>query len=333
MPFQYQLIDAKNSDELKSISANCSSTDDFRSKLNQVIRRLMKRGDWYGTEQIVEFCTNGCNVTWPRWVGTVEAVRFGRGHAGHVFNNWYRFIGPHHHHGDFHSDVVLSDAGTAPTYNDITGTTGRLLRYNVVKAHDIGKKITIYGKQYGNQPLQEQDPPTGNWIAGMTLTAANPYGTNTTLVTEISAITREATEGMAYLYEYDPVTGTVIDLAQFEPNETNPRYRRSCITNQGHGHCHTDANGIRWTKVEALIKLEFIPLVNDRDFLIVDDLDALKLGIQAIQLEESNDDQLAEAKWLKAIRELNFRDRDKFPDQTTPVKVMAMSGHRIRSLS
>src|ERR1035437_2484499 len=121
-------------------------------------------------------------------------------------NNWYRYIGAHDHHSDFHSDVVLEDAGTAPCYNDVSGTSGKLIRYNVVQAADIGKKITLFGKRYGAQPLQENDPISGLLVNGLTISAANPYGTDATMVTQIDAITREATVGMAYLYEYDPVT-------------------------------------------------------------------------------------------------------------------------------
>jgi hypothetical protein len=331
MPFQFTVADAKNSGALKSIAGVCSNSNAFLDLVNEVIRRLLKRGDWFGTTQVVEFCTTGCNITWPRWVGTIEGVRFGHSKPGHVFNNWYRFIGAHHRHSDFNSDVVLEDAGTAPCYNDVSGTTGKLIRYNVVQAADLGKKITLFGKRYGGQPLQENDPVTGLVVNGLTIAAANPYGTDATMVTQIEAITREATVGMAYLYEYDPVTQVVRDLARFDPNETNPRYRRSCIANAIHAHAHRDSNGVCWRQVEALIKLEFQAVVNDRDFLLIDDFDAIKLGIQAVKLEEANDDSQAEVKWLKAIRELNFRDRDKLPDDSTPVRVIAMDGHRIHN--
>jgi hypothetical protein len=330
MPFTLQLADAKNDETIKNISSNCPNSAAFIALVNTAIRRLLKRGDWYGTTQVVEFCTRGCEITWPNWAGTIEGVRFQHDKPGHVFNNWYRFTGAHHVHSEWRSDVVLEDAGTAPCYNDITGTTGKQIRYNVVKLADIGKKITIYGKKYGGQPLQEQNPVTGQWIDGLTITAASPYGTDATLVTQIDSVTREATSGMAYLYSYDPTTTDVVDLAQYQPNETNPRYRRSCIHNAPHGR--PDANGICWRRIEALIKLEFIPLVNDRDFLLIDDFDALAFMIQAIKAEQAQDNPTAEAFILKAIRELNFRDRDKFPDQTTPIQVVAMSGRRIRSL-
>lgn len=333
MPFQYTLGDARNSRPLKNISGVCSTSDQFRDLINESIRRLLKRGDWWGTTQVVEFCVNGCHITWPRWVGTVEGVRFGEHRAGHVFNNWYRFVGPHHHHMGWRSDAVLEDAGTAPCYNEISATdptapAGKLIRYNVVKPADLGKKITLFGRQFGAQPLQEQDANLV-WQPGLTIAAATPFGTNATLITKIDGITREATQGMSYLYEYDPVTQVVRDLARFDPNETNPRYRRSCIVNAHHARSHKDLNGICWRNVEALIKFQFIEVVNDRDFLLIDDFDALKFMIQAIKKEEAGFTAEAEALILKAIRELNFTDREKLPDDTTPVRVQALQGHRI----
>lgn len=330
MPFQFQLQDAINSIPLKNISGTCSNSAQFLSYMNEATRRLLKRGDWYGSEQVVEFCTNGCSITWPHWVGTILGVRFGESRSGHVFNNWYRFVGSRHHHGGFRSDTVLEDAGASPCYNDIVDNTGKLIRYNVVQPTDIGKTITIYGTQYGGQPLREQDA-NGIWSPGMTITAANPYGTSPVLVTKIDSITRQPTDGMGYLYQYDPVTQVVIDMARFEPNETNPRYRRSCMINAHHSNCKVDANGIKWRKVEAIIKLGYVPLVNNRDFLLIDDFDALKFMIQAIRSEEKEDNNAAEAFILKAIRELNFRDRDKQPDETTPVRVTATQGHTIRN--
>lgn len=330
MPFEFTLGDARISRPLKNIAGVCGGSDQFRDLVNESTRRLLKRGDWYGSTQVVEFCVTGCNITWPRWVGTIEGVRFGEHRAGHVFNNWYRFIGPHQHHMGWRSDAVLEDAGTAPTFNDVSADTGKLIRYNVVKSNDLGKKITLFGKQLGAQPLQEQDA-NSVWIPGLSIAAANPFGTNATMVTGIEAITREATEGMSYLYEYDPVTQALRMLARFDPNETNPRYRRSCITNTHFANCHRDANGIQWRRIEAIIKFAYIPVVNDRDFLLIDDFDALKFMIQAIRAEEASDNTTAEQFILKAVRELNFRDREKLPDDTTPVRVQSMQGSCIRN--
>jgi hypothetical protein len=312
-------MDAKESLALKAAANVCPSSAAFISLINEAQRRLMRRGSWFDLEQVVSFCVSGCVIAWPRWVGTVLGVRFGKCwiQTPSIYNNYWSFMGPHPRGENFRGNTIIQDANLGPCANEVSGTTGKVIRYYVVHKADVGKTITLFGNRYGNQPLQEKT--AGIWQNGITIAAASPFGTNAALVTRIEAITRQPTAGMAYLYEYDPDTGLMRDLAVFEPNETNPRNRRSRIANAPHGT--KDANGICWTTVEALIKLQFIPVANDRDFLMIDNFDALKFMIQAIKAEESNDDQGAEVKIAKAIRELNFDLDDKLPKKQVPVNM------------
>ena len=66
-------------------------------------------------------------------------------------------------------------------------------------------------------------------------------------------------------------------------------------------------------------------------FLLIDNFDALKFMIQAITAEAANDDQTAEIKISKAIRELNFELRDKNADDQMPVRVNSVIGRKIKN--
>jgi hypothetical protein len=79
------------------------------------------------------------------------------------------------------------------------------------------------------------------------------------------------------------------------------------------------------------VKLEFVPVSNDRDFLLIDNFDAIKFMIQAIKFEEANDDQNAEIKITKAIRELNMESSDKNPDEQTAIRV-SLTGSTLRNM-
>lgn len=325
MAFTKQVSDARAS-SIRNISGTCTDSAEFLQRLNDVSRMLLKRGGWVGSEILARFCIHNCRITYPNWVGTVLGLRFRRGRGVIPINNWAAIVGPYSSCCNFPwaSEVTVRDENNAPCYNEITGTTGKYVRYHIVKAQDVGKTITIYGFQYGGQPLQELDSD-GNWRMGLTITAASPYAQTTVLITKITSVTREATQGMSYLYEVNPTSGDLIDLAKYEPNETNPSYRRHLIQNVGSVPYYTDANDRRIQTVDALIKLNFIPLVNDNDFLILDDLDALKLGFQAVAASEANDDVLAESKWTLAVRELNFDIRDKNPANQTVIRVNSIS--------
>ena len=318
MSFTKQLSDAKASYEIRSVASACPDSADFLSLVNAVTERLMDIGNFWNTEWLMRLCISSCEVTWPRSVGTVLAVRFCRHNQTPIHNLWWEIIGTGNC-GGFGPGIGLRDGNPAPTYNKVSGTQGKLIRYYPVKNVDIGKTITLYGKKYGGQPLMEF--VDGAWRQGITLTAAAPFGTTTVLVTEITSVVREASAGPMYLYEYDASTDLLRDLAYYEPNETNPRYRTSIIGNSCAIPFCTDDNGAKTARLEAVVKLNYQPLVNDNDFLLIDSYAALKLGIQAIRLEEANDDAGALAKWMAAVAVLNQRTRNKQPELQTAIRL------------
>lgn len=320
--FKCQVCDAKKDVGIRKISGVSPDSDEFLALLNEVEKALMIRGGWFDTEQRFTFCVTGCHVVWPEFVGTILGVRFCGGDVV-MQNNWYSFSG-HGRSGFFgegtgyngglgfhhnRSQVVMEQANNRPCYNDVSGVSGKQVRYYIVNPNDIGKKITIYGRKFGGQPLQES--VNGTTQNGVTIVAANPFSATADFVTEIQSIVREPTQGMGYLYEYDPNDGSMRDIAAFRPGETNPRYRASRILNIPR---NSGINGCCTTKVEALVKMQFVELTNDRDFIPVDNLRAVKLGIQAVRLEESGDDVAAVTKWTLAIKELNMEMQDKSPD-------------------
>ena len=353
MPYQTQLKDAKASGPLRTVAGVCPNSDSFRDLVNEVQERLWRRGNWWDSAWTMTLCLHSGCVTWPRWAGTVLGIRLPNNPTV-MQNRWFSITGRGYNQGnsrggsgwgggtgwgmfyDAYSqsrpDNVVIDAGTAPTFNDIKGNTGKLIRYYARNRADLGKTIKIYGLAYGNQPLQEK--VNGIWEPGITITAAAPFGTHPTLVTKIESITREATTGMTYLFSYDSTTQVLLDLGQYEPSETNPRYRRSQI--QGYGNNRQCGQAIpvddtttqerEEVQIEALVKLQFIPAISDNDFLFIDIMPALKLGIQAVKLEEMNQDDKARVKWLEALDEMNMEDRDKVPQSQTVVVESVIGG-------
>lgn len=345
MAYQYQLSDLKRS-SVRTIAGVCVDSPEFIQLANEVQRRLMRRGDWFDTDWLMRICVYNRCVTWPRYVGAIRAARPCGDVDADIKNGWYSIIGgatslgksygmggyEYGNYDWFGGGVTFVDKPRVPTYNQVSGSTGKLLRYYVKYRADIGKTITIYGTQFGGEPLRHRDA-NNNWVDGLVLTAAAPFGTSTTLVTRIDSVVREATQGEGRLYEYDATTDLLRDLAYYEPNETNPRYRASVIDNWcGMNGCleTTTVDGTDYQRrknvIEVLFKLQHFELVNDNDFLVIDNFDAFKLGFQAIKLEEMNDDANAEVKWRKAVRELNMELSDKNPDDQIPVAVNVVNG-------
>jgi hypothetical protein len=329
MAFQYQLADAKRDPAIQAVAGACPNSADFINLVNMATRRLWKRGNFFETEWLLDLCVDSCVITWPRIVATVLGVRFSDRQPSQMRNSWWNIIGPWHCGcGEWCSNLLIKDINTGPTNREIADNTGKLIRYYITKDADVGKTITLYGRKYGNEPLQEKDS-NGNWQMGLTITAAKPFATTTVLVTKIESVVRQATSGTARLYEYNATTDTLIDLATYWPNETNPRYRRSKVENWASIPICEDDNGRKNRHLQALIKLNYEPLVNDNDFLLIDDFDALALAIQAVKLEQANNVAESEAMWTKAIRELNFMDRNKNPGFKTSIRNLSMGSTRI----
>ena len=359
--YEKTLADARADLGLKQISGVRSTSDQFVAILNEVQQSLANRGGWFDLEQRIAFKIRGTHLVWPQFVGTVLAVRFCGGLAT-MSNQWFSFLNnggsgawraDYGYGGSYgvngfgngygagygsgsgwlgngsgtgKNGVVIEDDGTRPIYQEIANQTGMLIRYQVVNKNDYGKKITLFGTQYGNQPLQEPDPVTGETVNGLTLTAQKPYAQSTQFITNITSITREATEGPTYLYGYDPALDIQLDLGMYLPNETNPRWRASRIVNMprrinGPNTQQTCASNECLCTIEALVKCKLLPVVAERDFLPISNFRAIKLGIQAVLLEQSNNDPAANVKWLEAVAELNREQGDKQPARNAPIRV------------
>ena len=338
--YQYTLEDARNSQRIKDVARGCSTSDEYADKINSVTRMLMKRGNWWETEVLVRLCVHSCQIVWPRYVGTVTGIRFCCFGQMQIQNGWYSILGPMSSAGfaagyGAYSGIgyggwiapTMFDGDTSPVHTQITGNTGKYIRYNVVKATDYGKTIRIYGTKLGGQPLQEK--VNGVWQMGITLTAASPFAQSAVLVTRIDQVVRERTEGMTYLYQYDPVALKQLQLAVYEPNDTNPQFRKSLVTGFNQIRGNEDENGQKTWTCDAMVKLQYFPVVNDRDFLFIGDFDALAYGIQALNFDNDNNAAQAEAYFTKAIRELNFESRDKNPGQNFVVKARFMGSQTV----
>ena len=332
MAYQFTLADAKRS-SLRDVSAACPDSQQFIDLVNKAQRKILKRGEWFGTEFLYRFSVNGIFIVWPRFVKTIYGVRFCEcchdNRPASIFNNHFNYVGPHIHRHGFHSTALIEDANPVPCYNEVSSNTGKYVQYYVVKRNDVvnQKTIRLYGSEYGGQELREQ--VSGVWVPGITLTAAAPFSETTKLITRISSVIRDPTEGAAYLFERDPATGLLRDLASYQPDETNPQYKRSkivaCPLDLNQGNCNFF--------FEALVKLRFVPVNSDRDFLLIDDFDALEYAIQSIKAEQAGDNTTGEIFMTKAIREMNMTDRENLPDDQVPVRVNVFAGgHRVTSL-
>ena len=197
MAYTKQLLDLRSNSGIRDVSGVCHDSAKFADQVNAVTERLCNRGNWWQTEVLLRLCFQGCHIVWPRIVGTVLGVKFCHGSSVQIKNNWWAVVGSSG--CGWCGDAVMRDDGTRPCYNEVSGNTGKYIRYHIANNKDIGKTIKLFGFKYGNQPLQEQDL-NGNWQMGLTLTTTQTGAQTTELVTRITNIVRQPTQGRTWLY-------------------------------------------------------------------------------------------------------------------------------------
>lgn len=324
-------LDVKQS-SIVNVAGKCADSTEFAQIINEATRRLLRRGDWVGTVTPIQVCSRrGCFVM-PRYVQSIRNLAL-CGEPLPVGNLWYRFItaegcrgfqlGSSWMHGTNISGALHAN-GQSCCYSDIYGD-GWTVRAYPTTQDDVGKTVTIFGIDNGNQPLRTNNL-NGTWSDGWTDALVAPFVTLGTIanspggtyVRRIDRVIKEVTQGQVLLYAYNATTGELVDLAVYDPGETSPTYTRYSL----HVNMPDIAGGCSCSScstvhsIVALVKLRFIPVKFDSDLVIIDNLDMLKEMVQSIKFREQGDLQTALAFEASAVREGNRELEDNFPDDT-----------------
>jgi len=327
------LLDAKNS-RLLQISQSCADSNEFLSLVNDATEMLMRRGSFWGTVQRVQVCTRSGCIVWPRYVGTPLAISVCNNPIP-TWNNWWSFLpmsNPNWCDGAFAfspngsctgSIVALND-GVTPVFNKIPCGTARAIQVFPSVQQDVGATVTIFGIDANGQTVRTQTA-SGIIQEGETVTLAVPFVQTVNQFQRIDRITKTVTQGVVRYFQLDSTTGLIDDLVVHEPTETTPMYRHSKISRvigfnpPTPPNCQNACGGLR--SIQALVKLEFVPVMADTDIVLIDNLQALKDMIMSIKEDEAGNTKHAEELEIKAVHELNLELRNKFPNSQTPGQV------------
>jgi len=309
------LLLAKQS-RLKRIASACPNSSMFLDLLNDASREMINRGSWWNTTKKIRLCSYAGCLAWPSFVGTVLATNIcGRNQP--VMGGWYEFmdlagrdVNPNRH---WSSNIAVVDDGVTPVFQNVPCGTPLYVRAYCRRNHDVGKTVTIYGTDYNGQTVMSKWPD-GTYREGFVLPLANPYVSTPATLREVTRVSKDVTEGPIDLYYYNPTTNALLDAAHYSPLEMEPRYRHSTIGGFG-----SAGRGLK--SILALIKLEFQPVYDDTDVVLIENLDALALAMQSIKLSDANDSDGAEKMMLRAVHTLNLELENKYPLGQMPIHV------------
>lgn len=324
----FTLADAKAADIGNSVGY-CSSSAEFLRDLNWSQKRLMLRGDFSRTVVPIHMCVRSGCVTWPRFVGQVRRMNicgkpmpmrniYSEYLDRSIWPAWFNFPSssqwPYYwQHSANWPTCGVAQTGYYSTYADPQGT--RYIRAYPQWPGDIGKTVTVFGKDDNGQPLVHENSD-GTHSPGVIITLANPFGsTSIQIQTPIDRVIKDATDGQVWLYAYNADLDELEDLAVYQPTEKNPTYARHRVPGWRSTSDSCNAG------VMAMAKLKHIDLVNDTDLVLIPSLSALEMMMQARFFEQANDTQHANEYEARAIRELNLQLRDDMPENQTAVSV------------
>jgi hypothetical protein len=307
--------DLKNDRGITTAAGVCPGTDEFESYVNEGIEFLYMRGDWWTSVKKAQFCIhNGC-IVWPRFVGRLRAMKWCRTPIP-ITSVWGEFL-PFNPSmvdaGCLCSDFGVSNHGTSPVFRNVDcGRDNIKIRAYTQCQADLGKTVTLFGLDSNGNELVTKNTEENTWSSGIVLTLAKPFVSTTMDIRTITRVIKDETECPIRLFQYDTVNDVLIDMAVYQPSETNPQYIASKI---GGMKCACPTSGCNGEQsIEVLFKLALLPLRDDTDISPIQNRKAIKLIIQSIKAEEGRHQEDAVINEARAIKEMNIQEKDFVPN-------------------
>ena len=152
--------------------------------------------------------------------------------------------------------------------------TPQTIRIYPTDLRDVDLRVLLQGKDQNSQIILTTDPNTTLSAPGEYLMMKFPFADSVNQFSTITGIQKDETYGPLQFFQVDPATGTEVALSAMEPNEGVANYRRYLINGIPSNNlcCTSPGNPIQ---VTAQGRLDFIPVVNETDYLTIQNVPAL----------------------------------------------------------
>jgi hypothetical protein len=301
------------------------------SYCNEAMQRLIiasgETGFWGGWYRTVFSVASDGTITLPRQVARVVNLAVCDTPI-EMQNEFYEFleagIGPQTDVSgcvDCCGSMRAFDRGTFPTNVDVS-SVDQMLRVYISDTRDLNKHILIKGIDQNGRTIRGTSGTLD--VDGLMISFSSPFSDSNSLYSKITGVIKDFTYGDVLLYSVDVNTGVQTLLAIYAPNETNPSYRRYYLSNLPTSCCNCDTG----VQVVGMAKLEFTPVFQDTDFLIISNLPALGEECESIRyggMDNPTAMQMSEAKHRKAVRLLN-QELTHYLGKSRPAVTMSVHG-------
>lgn len=281
----------------QAVGCNSSDTPKLCSYINEAQERLVKAGGesgWWGTwaRMVWNVDKNNPYITAPREVARIididmcrkpiriqneffEFLEFGYG----LQRQFFSASGCTNNKCCQYSEAY--DRGTAITPVDLP--PGNKLRVYLTNVQDVKKRLFYTGKDTNGNIIESID--NGIRVNGAFITFDTPFADSVYTINELTGLQKDNTLGAVQLVGVNPTTGAETTLARLQATEQNPAYRRYFL-NGLPPQCPDCDSSTTTIQLQGIVKLEYMPVVSDTDFLLIQNIPALKNEIQAVRYSE-----------------------------------------------
>lgn len=296
-----RMKDVRQSRIPQAIGLCAADNGELPQVVNEAQRRLIRKGGetgWWGSWARTVFNVDTINdpfITLPRSLDRIINMDVCR-YPIRVQNEFYEFLEAGiglqpgtNCAGDalFNCNLMESyDRGKFPTFSDLVPGNKRL-RFYITDQADISRRVLVQGRDSNGNIIRSLDGVVQ--VQGIFLTLTSPYVETPLDIASISGLQKDVTIGDVQVYEYDTSTGALRLISIIEPTEEVTGYRRYFLNGAPRNCCDPAPPNPTTTQVTTMAKLAFIPVVADTDYLLIQDIDALKEECQAVRFGEMDD--------------------------------------------
>ena len=288
----------KTKDRLPSSVKFLQATDadaTLTNYINRVCERFHNRGKWSGTTELATINIYGSEasdyfITLPRHLKT--CIRGGRPgyHTAQTQGKWYQFLGggaglldtTARHYGP------LQDLGFGFMTYDNLPAAGAQLIVSTSETEASATYLYIRGRDENGDKIYST--VSGSVIEGIRIDLSSAPATTTQTFGSVYQVTKAVTKGTV------SVSYGSTEIAKYEPGETDPDYRR---------YLSGGYTADEWEVIRGYFKRQHVWATAANDPIYPDNLEAIKLGIQALQAEEEGNVEQAQYYEGMAIDMLN----------------------------
>ncbi len=187
------------------------------------------------------------------------------------------------------------DKDTAVTFEDIPATGGpwyvRVSGTVNEKVDGVRPNIIIQGYDSENNWVRSE--VAGEWIDGISVPIngdSAPFFIQTTQSFRyITGIIKPQTKGYVLLHVADTGAENVEYIGQYAPKDTAPYYRQYSVPNLRQAILQGGGSATCRRTVVARCRKRYVPITDDNDWLLINNLPALKKMVQAVYFSETQD--------------------------------------------